>query len=349
MQAIYDTLPECEEIPQEEFVAIRKEDWPSIHQAIEEAISPLKPRGWRKAMFLLREWTVLGVVLTIIVALLVFAATQFNLANTRLAKEATFETNTGRDIEEIKKDISGIRDALTRRDLLGSASLPLSDFKTALPEIITTITAAKQQEVKVSPKVLDNLQQKLIAAGETAPGYWPATAEFISYRSQAAVSNLQGLMQPNLPNCTDQEPTGMQIKNIAPLPGGQETGTLENAQYSNCRMTLDSPADNDKFNDILRHKSARITFTHCLIVYRGGPINLILEFKNDRRFVKSVDAGKAHTIGQTVVSGPTMEFVDCLLDFSVVGKPTPYGQQLAQSVLAQNGAKIILPNLSPHS
>jgi hypothetical protein len=54
-------------------MAIRKEDWPAINQAISDAISPLKPRGWRKALFLLREWGVLGTVATLTVALLALA------------------------------------------------------------------------------------------------------------------------------------------------------------------------------------------------------------------------------------------------------------------------------------
>src|ERR1039457_1119157 len=61
----------------EESVAIRNEDWPAIHKAIQDAIAPLKPRGWKKALHLLREWGVLGTLDTVIIALLALAATAF--------------------------------------------------------------------------------------------------------------------------------------------------------------------------------------------------------------------------------------------------------------------------------
>ena len=163
-------------------MAIRKEDWPSIHQAIADAITPLKPKGWRKALFLLREWSVLGALATLIVALLGIAGTAFYQATARIGKEATFETNTKNDLKEIRSDIKAIREDLAKQGLFDHASLPLPDFKATLPDLRSVIAAAKQQGVQATPKVIDDLQKKLIAVGERTPGFWPTAAEFISYR-----------------------------------------------------------------------------------------------------------------------------------------------------------------------
>ena len=57
---------------------IGKDDWKAINKAIadaiEAAIAPLKPSGWRKALLLLREWGVLGTFAAVIFALLALAA-----------------------------------------------------------------------------------------------------------------------------------------------------------------------------------------------------------------------------------------------------------------------------------
>ena len=93
-------------------MAIRNEDWDAIHRAIDAsiaaAVSRLRPSGWRKALNLLREWGVLGVNVTIIVALLALAATEFHQATARIQKETTFETKTGDRLDAIEKRLTDI-------------------------------------------------------------------------------------------------------------------------------------------------------------------------------------------------------------------------------------------------
>ena len=105
MQVRCDYAPEGAAILEEESVAIRKEDWLSINKAIadalDKAIAPLKPRGWRNAVYLLREWGVLGAIAALIVALLGITAVAFYQATARIEKEATFQTNTERDLQEL--------------------------------------------------------------------------------------------------------------------------------------------------------------------------------------------------------------------------------------------------------
>src|ERR1039457_3911904 len=75
-----------------------------IQSAIAKAIAPLKPpSGWRKALFTLREWGVLGVTVTVIITLLGLLLVQWNAANKRLADEARFEEKTGNRLEKIEE------------------------------------------------------------------------------------------------------------------------------------------------------------------------------------------------------------------------------------------------------
>lgn len=59
-------LPDVHKMPR------RTDDWKAIDKriadAIEAAIAPLKPSGWRKALLLLREWGVLAVTVTAIIS-----------------------------------------------------------------------------------------------------------------------------------------------------------------------------------------------------------------------------------------------------------------------------------------
>ena len=84
-------------------------------------------------------------------------------------------------------------------------------------------------------------------------------------------------------------------------------------------------------------RNPSLTFKHCLVVYRGGAINLILSWKN--RPVKGGVPGKQITEGAASVPN-TLGFEDCLFDFSFQGVPPPNGQQIAEDLLAQNGNTI---------
>ena len=140
--------------------------------------------------------------------------------------------------------------------------------------------------------------------------YWPATAEFVGYRSQLAAPNSIDLRRSNLPNCTDQEPHKPMV-----LAANPKTFTIRFAYYENCRFTLDSPTDNAKVNTILLDESVNLTFRHCFIVYRGGEINLILEINHRLVGMKTTD-GK-NEAGPLMFSGKTLLFEDSVFDFPI--------------------------------
>src|SRR5580698_7382655 len=81
-----------------------------IDNAITKAVAPLQPpRGWKKALYTLREWGILGVTVTVILTLAIFAATQWNASNKRLADEATFQTKTGDRLDKIEESLRILR------------------------------------------------------------------------------------------------------------------------------------------------------------------------------------------------------------------------------------------------
>lgn len=95
-------------------MAINKDEWKELDKKIAKAIEESRPRGWRKALHLLREWGVLSANITVIVALIGILAAAVYQATARIAKETAFETQTAADLKEIRSDIGSLRGDLER-------------------------------------------------------------------------------------------------------------------------------------------------------------------------------------------------------------------------------------------
>jgi hypothetical protein len=318
---------------EEAFVAIRNEDWPLIKKAIDDAIAPFKPRGWRKALFLLREWGVLGAIAAIIVGLLAIAAGAIYQATARIEKQTRFQTETEGALKEIRASIIEIKAGFTKQSLSTHAALPLADFKASLSDLGSSIAAARKQNLKVPPKIVDDLIRKMTSTDKNTPAFWPVAAELISYRSLTLATPFIAA----LPNCTDSLPT---VSRIIEVPN-PKTAKVGPGIYENCRITLDSEEENKRINSILSDRNPSLSFKHCLVIYRGGPVNLILSWNN--RPVRTIVEGKEPSIG-TVSVPNTLSFEECLFDFSFQGIPPPNGQQITETLLAQNGHTVTFPH-----
>ena len=132
-------------------MAIRNEDWDTIrrviNESIENALSKLKPRGWRKALHLLREWGVLAAILGVITTLLGIVGAAWYYVFTHTEKEASFQTKTEMRLDSIDKQLLEIHGDLTKQAIINHASLPLADSKTTLPDLRATVATAIDQRV----------------------------------------------------------------------------------------------------------------------------------------------------------------------------------------------------------
>lgn len=324
-------------VPDREAMAHRNDQKEFIRDEIKQqltlAIDAFKPHGWVKAAFFLRQLGPIATSIAVFVAVLGIAAGAIYQATARVGKEATFETNTDRDLKEIRDDIKAIRGELAKQGLFNHASLPLSDFRASLPALSSAIATAKQQNVKVAPKVIGDLQQKIIAAGEGTPGFWPTAGEFISYRSQITATDFQGLLRLDLPNCVDSDPTPQRV-----IEGSIEVPPMKVAPYyyDNCRFTLDSAQDDAKINSLLKNGTVVVAFRHCLIVYRGGQIDLRIVFSGRPSVISAP--------GQNPVPVPVtlkaLRFENCLFNFIMPSAPALQGQELTKRLLAESGSEI---------
>ena len=226
---------------------------------------------------------------------------------------------------------------LIRREMDKAASLPQSEYRAKLPVIKHVLSAARQQAVTVNPKLVRQVEQKLISVQPRVPEFWPTSANLVSYRSfNTASKEVQQLSTAGLRNCTDSPPEPMRITKVV----DPHTINFSRGLYENCRVILDSAQDDERINNFLSTQTPLITFKHCLVVYRGGPVNLIIAW-NARPTTLHVEGQPDLPLS---LSANALVFEECLFDFSFQGVPPPFGQQLTETLLAQNSPTLKLPH-----
>ena len=145
-----------------------------LHERIATEVALLRPHGWKKALYILREWTVLGVTATIIVALLALALTQWNAANSRLAAEASFRTHTEDKLALIEASVLALR--ATR----ASATPTDRKSQTDAREILAT---AKKDSLRLPVTLVQETGSSFIRASLNDVRAWDVALEFVAYRS----------------------------------------------------------------------------------------------------------------------------------------------------------------------
>jgi hypothetical protein len=204
-----------------------------VKTAVAEAIGEFRPNGWQRVADFIREWGIAGTIITVFVALFGIAAGAIYQATARVAKEAAFEANTLRDLKQIRDDINAIRGDQARQSLINHASLPLSDFKTSLPQVGSALSIVEQENAAVPTSVIEGLRVKLQQTDPSAPDYWPTAVRFLQFAtSRLAPSDVPPAGRaPDVESDTNLGPLEF-YKGTVLLKGGSVTGAL----FRNCRV-----------------------------------------------------------------------------------------------------------------
>ena len=221
-----------------------------------------------------------------------------------------------------------IHDLLADR-LARNASLSKAEFEKQIPELNKLLSIAVNGRIPVDDAVLRSASHKLLEIGPKAPETWSAAAQLVSLRS---IQNID-LADAKLKICTDGEPTPMTVESVQ-LP---HTVNFRNGSYENCIFELDSAEQNKTLNEILSKRVPYITFHRCLVVYRGGPVHLIVSWNN--RPSKIVDMnGKVKD--EVSLSGEAIHFDQCLFQLRLANSPPLEGQKFTEALLAMNGNSV---------
>jgi hypothetical protein len=246
----------------------------------------------------------------------------------------------GKDIAELRGQLKGLLARQAKVEIQNVAQLAPKALAAVLPDLKSSFQIARTQNVKVPQTVVNTLREKLQHIGSSAPDFWPAISEFINYRSfNAARLVPEKLLATSLPNCTDSPLRPPVVSNI--LNPRQFQFIVPS--YENCRVTLDSEKDDKEINMYLLRTSPMMDFKNCLVVYRGGAVNIIFYLPSKNGTDLMMGPRRIGTT-KTKIAGQSVTFNECFFDFSIpTGIPSPTGQKMTQSLLAQNANNLILP------
>jgi hypothetical protein len=255
---------------------------------IAEIRDALNPKGFRKAVFFLREWGILAVIPTIIVALAIFAAAQFNAANTRLADEVRFQEKTNGRLNSIDKDLVSMRALL-------AASQPSRKLNQDAAKAL--LAEAKQKDgVPIPSDIVQQAGDSFVDAARTEPSAWRVVPDFLNYRSflnaslPSPISNSKpiestkeidpawGFKMPIDEASLKPSKTDFRLYFYPPAAPIKEAAALE---------ALDQPAGGSFGPSFISFTAIppiaitldgfhmrNIVFKNVIVVYRGGPTRL---------------------------------------------------------------------------
>ncbi len=233
-------------------MALRNEDKDWIFARIQDAIAELKPQGWRRFLKWLRDWSLVGANITVIVALLAvaFGALYFGITTGRsMDRENTqFRTRTEDRLAAIETSLLALRTSKAATDPANRKN------QIEAKEILAT---ARKSSIVLPEPVLQESAEKFIGAND--PNAWSTALEFVAYRSFAnGFSPRIPLIPVSITVTTDYQtltPTGR------PAPIVQHFGAVPQKEAA-------------RFNQIGSNQNADKPFGDQLLVVTGGEIIL---------------------------------------------------------------------------
>jgi hypothetical protein len=217
------------------------------------------------------------------------------------------------------------------------AKLPAQAIGERLPALANLFAIAKDQGIKMNPEVATSLSAKLLKINSNAPDYWPLLGNFVSVRSP------ERNLAEGLPDCVDSRPKPSEIPTSMSDSSSWSHFKIMPSIYTNCRFTLDSERDSQLLALVMKSGSPLIAFQHCVIVYKGGEVNLTFIWDKTPMVITFVNriTGQMSQLPARMTS-PALQFIDCQLDFSIEKIPPPTGQKTTRILLAQNSTSLTL-------
>lgn len=147
-------------------------------------------------------------------------------------RQQTAQTST--TLETIKPFIEDI----VRREMEHRASLSQPEFNQSLPSFAHTLAVARVEKTALAPATLEKLNSKLAQSDASAPAYWLAVANLITYRSEASGN----FGDENLVSCLGNS---LNIDYLSPPPFEDGKIVIELAQHD-CVLDLNDKASYQK-------------------------------------------------------------------------------------------------------
>ena len=233
-----------------------------------------------------------------------------------------------------------LKEALERAFPAPSPTANKAELEEDFKHANSLLQLATAENIHLNSKLMVSYGKQIASISEepaASDAVWPAAAELINYRSQSASPDWSSLTQSNLPNCTDHDPVPAIVTSNT-----EHEIRVRNPYYENCRFTLDSPTDDAKVNSFLQNISLFLHFRHCLIIYKGGNINLLVAIRNRTSIMQLINPDGSRRAISTPFeySGPTLSFENCVFRWETGSPPPPEGKRLTKILLAADGDEI---------
>jgi hypothetical protein len=299
-----------------ESVALSQENQDWVREEIRRAINP---NGWRKLAYWLREWSLVAVVPTIMIALLALVFTAGYYAFSRVGQEATFQTRTTDKLSAIDDNLKSLNIAVADIRLKQASSSPTASQ--SIKDAQNILHTAQSNKVAIPSDAIADAGTKFVSATKTNPDAWNAVLELLSYRTY--VNSLTVPLGP-------QEPISKALItqyqfNPETFPNGA-FGTMRTIGSSKAPdvpqfRSLSVPDLNEKLGvgpSFLVLDSAtlvldamyikKVIFVNSHIIYRGGPV--VLENAYFLNCTFEIDRqSNGQQLANRIMSGPSTTFM----------------------------------------
>jgi hypothetical protein len=292
-------------------MAIRKEDWPAIDQAIDDAIrkaiDPLTPHGLRKFVHVVREYGTVVAFFAVMVTLFGVTLAALYQAFSHVEKETEFRIHTNDTLSAINEHLKRIDGELSAISLEKIAANPVDRASALAAKKL--IVEAKAASTQLPNNVIEQVGQKFIAASENEPAAWDTAVAFLDYKS--SINN-----SLPIPNEGFRKP-GTYTYYHYNVPNGMEAPTL--------RVAGVVPADSSaRLETIGVNQNENLPVGDAYIIANGGALAL------DKTYFRNVILQNVHVYyygGQVKMAN--VYFLNCTFEM----KPGQNSQKLALAAL----------------
>jgi hypothetical protein len=182
--SIENDLPAPIEEEEESAMAFSEDNQKWIRDEIAKAVDELKPHGFRKFIFKLREYGAVAIPFTIVLALIAMVITLGMAYVNRSTAEASFQATTTFRLGEIDKSMAALSQKLSGTQLSVLANAPIITEQT-VKQAIEVVATAQQAGEKLDTRLISSAGQKFVEASEREPEAWKAALVFANYKSFA--------------------------------------------------------------------------------------------------------------------------------------------------------------------
>jgi hypothetical protein len=162
---------------------------------VHHEVSALKPQGWKKLFFLLREWGLLATNITVIVTLLGLFATAVYAVSSRREADATLHQKTTDRLDDIDKKLVEMNAKIGNGQLATLSSLPTTP--TTIKRLMAIVDAAQQSNIPLDRNLVVEAGQHFVEASYNNEDAWGAANNLLSYQTSVVIN-----LAPKLPVST---------------------------------------------------------------------------------------------------------------------------------------------------